>query len=51
MYKTETKESYLENDFCWIWISDGILFLQYKPRLIMGLEVSKQIGSFARRAE
>jgi hypothetical protein len=43
MHKTETKESYLENEFCRIWMSDGILFVQYKPRLVMNLEAAKQI--------
>jgi hypothetical protein len=44
MYKVEVKESYLENDFCRIWISNGILFVEYKPRLVINLEVAKQIA-------
>jgi hypothetical protein len=43
MQKAEVKESHLENDFCQIWLSNGILFVEYKPRLVMNLEVAKQI--------
>ena len=43
MYKVEMKESYLENDFSRMWISNGVLFLQYKPRLVLNLEIAKQI--------
>jgi hypothetical protein len=43
MYKAPVKESYLENDFCKIWLSNGILFVEYKPRLVMNLEAAKQI--------
>ncbi len=45
MYKVDTRESYLENDHCLIWISNGILFIEYKPRLVINLEIAKQIVS------
>jgi hypothetical protein len=43
MYKVEMKESYLENDFTKMWVSNGILFVEYKPGLVMNLEIAKQI--------
>jgi hypothetical protein len=43
MHKTELKESYLENDFCKMWISDEILFAEFKPRLVMNIEIAKQM--------
>jgi hypothetical protein len=43
MPKTEIKESYLENDFCRMWISNGIMFVEYKPRLVMNVEIAKQM--------
>jgi hypothetical protein len=43
MPETETKESYLENDFSRIWLSKGIVFVEYKPRLVMNMEAAKQI--------
>jgi hypothetical protein len=43
MYEVAMKESYLENDYCSIWISNGVLFLEYKPNLVMGLEAAKRM--------
>jgi hypothetical protein len=43
MYKVEMKGSYLENDFCRMWISNGILFAEYKPGLVMNVEIAKQM--------
>jgi hypothetical protein len=40
---TELKESYLENAFCRIWLSNGIIFVEYKSRLVMNMEAAKQI--------
>lgn len=45
MYKVEMKESYQENDFCRMWISNGILIVEYKPGLVMNVEVAKQMVS------
>jgi hypothetical protein len=41
MYKVEMKGSYLENDFCRIWVSNGIMFVEYKPKLVMTVEIAK----------
>jgi hypothetical protein len=43
MYKVEMKESYMENDHCRIWLSNGIVFMEYKPRLVMNVEIAKQM--------
>jgi hypothetical protein len=43
MYKVEMKESYLETDYCRMWVSNGILFAEYKPGLVMNLEIAKQM--------
>jgi hypothetical protein len=43
MYKVEMKGSYLENDFCRIWVSDGIMFVEYKPKLVMTVEIAKHM--------
>ncbi|HSH67182.1 MAG TPA: hypothetical protein VLB84_15650 [Bacteroidia bacterium] len=45
MYKVDMREAYLENDFTRIWISNGILVMEYKPRLVMNIEIAKQIAS------
>lgn len=45
MYKVDMREAYLENDFTRIWISNGILVMEYKPRLVMNIEIAKQIVS------
>lgn len=37
------KESYQENDFCRMWISNGILHGEYKPELVMNVEIAKQM--------
>ncbi|HET6227768.1 MAG TPA: hypothetical protein VFF27_15905 [Bacteroidia bacterium] len=41
MYKVDVKGSCQENDFCRIWISNGVMFVEYKPGLIMTLETAK----------
>ena len=38
-----TKEAYLENEYAEYWIENGVLFLVYKRRLIMTLDVAKKI--------
>lgn len=43
MYKVDKRESYLENDFCRMWVSNGIIFIEYKPRLVMNIDIAKQI--------
>ncbi len=43
MYKVDMRESYLENDYTRMWLSNGILVVEYKPRLVMNIEISKQI--------
>jgi hypothetical protein len=45
MYKVEMKESYQENDFCRMWISNGIMFVEYKPGLVMNVEIAKLMVS------
>lgn len=37
------KEAYLENEYAEYWIENGILFLVYKRRLVMTLDVAKKI--------
>ncbi len=41
----DVKESFLENDFCQMWLSNGIMILEYKPKLVINLHVAKQILS------
>lgn len=43
MYKVEMNESSQETDFCWMWVSNGVLFVKYKPSLVMTVEVAKQM--------
>lgn len=48
MYKadtTETRESYLENDHCRIWLSNGILIMEYKPGLVMNIDNAREMVS------
>ena len=45
MYKVKMRESFLETDFTRMWISNGILYIEYKPKLVMNLEIAKQIVS------
>ena len=37
------KEGYLENKYAEYWIENGVLFLVYKPRLVLTIEVAKKI--------
>ena len=43
MHQSAMKESYLENDHVKIWIEDGILFIEYKPKLVVNITVAKKI--------
>jgi hypothetical protein len=45
MYKVDMRASFLENDFTKMWISNGIIFIEYKPRLVMNVDIAKQIVS------
>jgi hypothetical protein len=37
------RESYLENDHCRIWVSNGILIMEYKPGLVMNIDNAKEM--------
>lgn len=37
------KESSEENDFCWMRVSNGILFVKFKPGLVINVEIAKQM--------
>jgi len=45
MYKEDRRESYLENDHCRIWVTNGILIMEYKPGLVMNIDNARKMVS------